>query len=980
MKVAVLPYAFAVRNRQGLKQAASTTVRGTVAILISLLAPLPVFAEETVGSPRTPVNNPRAAATSEILWLSGTGFGQTVDWEFLCTAGRNAGQWTTIPVPSQWELEGFGSYNYGHDEDKSREQGRYRHTFELPPDWRERRIDLVFDGVMTDAEVWLNGRSAGPKHQGGFYRFRYDITELVRHGQPNELEVLVSKQSANGSVNRAERDADYWVLGGIYRPVYLVASPAESIDHVAIDASHEGRWQAQVILRGLRAPARLVAQLETGGGKAVGAPFAVRLTRAAVEEAWLSTHAAPIVPWSAENPQLYRVRLRLERDGAVLHERRETFGFRSVEIRPGDGLYVNSQRVRLKGVNRHAFWPASGRTLNRELNYSDAWLIKAMNMNAVRLSHYPPDEAFLEACDLLGIYVLDELAGWHDAYSTQVGRQLVREMVERDVNHPSILFWNNGNEGGWNEALDGAFHDFDPQKRPVLHPDDLAGGLDTEHYLTWNELESKLDPASWSNRWRAFFGELPLVMPTEVLHGLYDGGSGAGLADYWRALRQEPRAAGFFLWSFSDESIVRTDRDRALDSDGNHAPDGILGPYREKSGSFYAVREILSPIVIEERLLGEAWDGKLRVENRYDMTDLAACRFLWTWIQLPSPAAVRPRKFKELGGELDGPGVPPGETGELAIPMPKAWKRADALRLTALDPQRREVWNWVLPIRERQQVVRQWIELDASLPIEATREGDELRLQAGATTAQFDLESGKLRDLARGEHRLALRGPWPAHDNDGTAPKEVKHFAEDDVYVVESTFAAGLDRVRFTLYPSGWLRLSYRYRSPAGSPFHGLGFTYPSDRVKRVDWLGDGPARVWKNRLEGGILDRWHKVPSEETALTSAAEPKLAGFYTNVYWAELRTEDGDLTLVFEDDAYLGFLSPTFPKDARHARAEVPFEGLTILHEIPAIGTKFHSPEELGPSGWRATTSGEHEGVVWLLAGSLREPRSRPQER
>lgn len=941
------------------------SIMHTTLLVVSLLAPPAILARE--------------APRSETLYLSGTGFGQIVDWEFFLTEGRNAGHWTTIPVPSDWELEGFGSYNYGHDENKSREQGRYRHTFELPPGWRGRRIDLVFDGVMTDAEVWVNGRSAGPKHRGSFYRFRYDISELLRHDQPNQLEVLVSKHSSNGSVNRAERDADYWVLGGIYRPVYLVASPVESIDHVAVDAGHDGRWRALVTLRGLQAPARLVAQLETLGGEAAGTPFAVRLGRDAVDEVELVTQAADIGPWSAENPRLYQVRLRLERDGVVLHERRETFGFRSVEVRPGEGLYVNDRRVRLKGVNRHAFWPASGRTLNRELDYSDAWLIKAMNMNAVRSSHYPPDEAFLEACDRLGIYVLDELAGWHDAYSTQVGRRLVREMVERDVNHPSILLWTNGNEGGWNEMLDDDFHDFDPQKRPVLHPDALAGGIDTEHYLTWDALSGKLDPASWTNRWRALFGDLPLVMPTEVLHGLYDGGAGAGLADYWRALREDPRAAGFFLWSFSDESIVRSDRGGELDSDGNHAPDGILGPYREKTGSFYAVREILSPIVVEERLLGETWDGRLRVENRYDMTDLAACRFVWTWIQLPSPRGVRPRKFKEMTGELDGPAVPPGGTGELVIPQPKTWKRADALRLTALDRQRREAWTWVLPIRERRQVVQRWIELDAEEAVEARLDGDELHLTAGATAARFDLASGQLQGLSRGEHRLALRGPWPAHGEDGEASK-VEHFAqdgafsEDGAYVVEATFATGLDRVRFTLYPSGWLKLSYRYRSPAGSAFHGLGFTYPKERLERVDWLGDGPARVWKNRLEGGILDQWHKVPSAETALTSAAEPKLAGFYANVYWVELETTDGDLTLVFEDDPFLGLYAPTFPDDARHARAEVPPEGLTILHEIPAIGTKFHPPEELGPSGWQTSTSEEYEGVIWLLAGSLREPR------
>jgi len=126
-------------------------------------------------------------------------------------------------------------------------------------------------------------------------------------------------------------------------------------------------------------------------------------------------------------------------------------------VRPGKGLYLNGQRILLKGVDRHSFRPETGRSLDREDNYADARLVKSMNMNAVRMSHYPPDPAFLEAADQLGIYVLDELSGWHHAHDTDVGRRLVREMVERDVNHPSILFWDNGNEGGWNRELDGEF-------------------------------------------------------------------------------------------------------------------------------------------------------------------------------------------------------------------------------------------------------------------------------------------------------------------------------------------------------------------------------------------------------------------------------------------------------------------------------------------------------------------------------------------
>jgi len=156
---------------------------------------------------------------TETLYLSGKGKDDPVRWEFYCSAGRNSGRWTTIGVPSNWELQGFGTYNYGRDRKKAAEQGKYRYRFELPERWKDKTIHIVFEGVMTDTRVWINGNSAGPEHQGGFYRFKYDITEHVKFGDENLLEVTVSKVSSDKSVEAAERQADYWVFGGIYRPV-----------------------------------------------------------------------------------------------------------------------------------------------------------------------------------------------------------------------------------------------------------------------------------------------------------------------------------------------------------------------------------------------------------------------------------------------------------------------------------------------------------------------------------------------------------------------------------------------------------------------------------------------------------------------------------------------------------------------------------------------------------------------------------------
>ncbi|GAI38936.1 unnamed protein product, partial [marine sediment metagenome] len=150
-----------------------------------------------------------------------------------------------------------------------------------------------------------------------------------------------------------------------------------------------------------------------------------------------------------------------------------------------------------------------------------------------------------------------------------VGRKLLREMIPRDVNHPSVVMWDNGNEGGWNITYDHDFKELDIQQREVLHPWGAFEKTNTAHYVEYDYLS--LD----------HFAPRSIFFPTELLHGLYDGGHGAGLEDFWLRIWHHPLSAGGFLWVFADEAVKRTDTGE-LDSDGNHAPDGILGPYHEK--------------------------------------------------------------------------------------------------------------------------------------------------------------------------------------------------------------------------------------------------------------------------------------------------------------------------------------------------------------------------------------------------------------
>ena len=548
-------------------------VRAGFLVLASLALALPAHAQRQIDAPAT-----------EVLFLSGHGPEDAVDWEFFCTAGRKSRVWTTLPVPSCWEQHGFGGYNYGNeinaDGPSAIEQGLYRRSFAVPAAWRGRRVRIVFDGAMTDATVWMNGQQAGPTHQGGFYRFQYDITPLVRFGEANLLEVTVAKVSGIRSVNNAERAADYWVFGGLFRPVWLEARPEVSIERAAIDARHDGQLSVDVFLAGDATGASVTVSVEDAAGTTLGDPLRSSAPDAGGRVA-LRGRLEGARPWTAETPNLYRARFTLlSADGRPLHTTTERIGFRTIEVREGDGVYLNGTRIVLKGVDRHAFWPETGRTVSREQSYADVRLMKEANLNAARMSHYPPDEHFLEACDELGLYVLDELSGWQKAYGTAIGARLVGELVRRDVNHPSILFWDNGNEGGWNEKNDGEFARWDPQRRAVLHPWATSGGINTDHYETYDStVKLSAGPT--------------IFMPTEFLHGLYDGGIGAGLRDYWDVMGRSRTVAGGFLWVWADEGIVRADRGGRIDTVGNQAPDGMVGPHREKEGSYFAVKEIL---------------------------------------------------------------------------------------------------------------------------------------------------------------------------------------------------------------------------------------------------------------------------------------------------------------------------------------------------------------------------------------------------
>ncbi|NOY37356.1 MAG: glycoside hydrolase family 2 [Chlorobi bacterium] len=899
------------------------------------------------------------AQNTEIKYLSGRDSQNPVEWDFMVTWGRQANVRSKIPVPSNWELQGFGTYNYGHDKNKSDEKGLYKYSFTIPAEWKDKRIFIVFGGVMTDAEVRVNNLSAGPVHQGGFYQFEYEITNLLHPEQANLLEVTVSKKSANQSINAAERTSDYWVFGGIYRPVYLKAVPREFISWTSIDAQANGRVTVDVHLDGINKPGIIEVQIIRKNGYPSGNKF-TGIVHPGDTLVRLNTQVNGCKTWNAETPVLYQADISFRRKGHLIHTIRERFGFRTIEVRKGKGLFLNGQRVILKGCDRHSFRPASGRALSRKDCYDDVMLLKQMNMNAVRMSHYPPDPWFLDLCDEYGLYVLDELAGWQKPpYDTPTGKQLVKEMVKRDVNHPSILFWDNGNEGGWNTDLDTEFRKYDLQNRIVLHPWELFNGIDTDHYESYNSVKNKLKAHN-------------IFMPTEILHGLYDGGLGAGLDDYWKLMWGNPLTGGMFLWVFADEGVIRTDKNCSIDTDGNHAPDGILGPFHEKEASFFTIKEIWSPVYIETGdPLPDDFNGKIPVENRFDFTNINQCTFEWQLLTFPLPSETRTTPHVLAGGRFAGPDIPPHRKGWIEITLPPAVEKADAFRLSATDMTGKNLYTWTWKLKKNKDILQNIVRNTGSIPEEVSNK-NAIVIETNEYTFRFS-DDGRLEKIVQGQHVIPFgNGPFlvPEGVNRKHKKPNVKITETGRKIILNVLDHPQFDKLQWTIHPGGWLQLDYSYTWQGAVDYLGVSFNYPESQVLSMKWLGKGPYRVWKNRMKGQTTGVWENRYNKFRPGEAWDYPEFPGYYANFSWVVLNTADGPITIATDrEDLFLRVYDQPDGKDPGHTAMIWPKGDISFLHAIPAIGTKFQDLPALGPQSKKFSAAGTYSGTLYFYFGT-----------
>ncbi len=923
------------------------------------------------------------AQQKQIQYLSGMDAAHTASWDFFCTAGRNSNEWKKIEVPSCWEQQGFGNYNYGRDYKTNGknfrfydEKGMYKYRFKIAPSWKGKVINIVFDGSMTDTEVKINGQSAGAIHQGAFYRFKYDISSLLNYDKPNLLEVTVSKMSADASVNNAERLADYWVFGGIFRPVFLEAMPKTYIDYVGIDAKADGKFAMQVWMKNVTTAANVLTTITDANKKIIGTINAS--VDKNTDNIIVNTNIANIKTWNSETPNLYNANIVLQdAAGKKLYELNEKFGFRTIEIKYGQGIYINDTQVKMKGANRHCFWPETARSLSKEQELKDALLIKEMNMNAVRCSHYPPDKYFLQLCDSLGIYVLNELAGWQKYYSAKAGEPLVKELVLRDLNHPSIIFWDNGNEGGTNKELDDDFVKWDFQKRPVIHPHHRPGnqfnGIDCNHYEDYYSTQKILQDSL-------------IYMPTEMLHAQDDGGGGSAMYDMWNLHWKSQKSGGVFIWALVDEAVIRTDLNNVLDANGLNAPDGILGPHREKEGSFNALREIFCPIQISlPAQLPNNFNGQIVVDNRFHFLNTNQCSFYWALVDFSKPFDRFDGYVVKQRGTITAPNIAATKQGILNMQLPVDYKNYDALVIVAKDNFGKELYKWTSEIKTKEQQLQNFVTVKNDSTF--IKETDTLYTLTGSDVSlMLDKKTGKLVTTKNTTNDYVLsfnNGPVVVKGN--AVVTSSKAYKQGNDAVVEFSYSGNIKYTKWKINNSGWATLEYEYNNEGNLPFSGISFSYPENYIIGARWLGKGPYRQWKNRMAGTPVNVWQNLYNNtHTGYTPLIYPEFKGYYGDITWMEFSTVQGKFYVASPDNGlFIRLFDGYALSDATKPHPELPVGDISFLDCIPPIGTKLATglttnTKVYGPMSELNHVSGSKKRTLYFYFGMPKTTDSKEQ--
>ena len=748
-------------------------------------------------------------------------------------------QWDDVAVPGNWTMQGFDRPHYTNVQmpfphrpphvPEENPTGLYRTTFTIPRKWNNRRIVIHFGGAESVLYVYVNGQPVGLSKDSRLPA-EFDVTPFVKSGK-NLLSCMVIRWSDASFVE----DQDHWWMAGIYREVFLYATPLTRIEDVFVRGDLEDDYRNGVL--SIRGRVEFASGAQPGWtvqirlvdqkGKDVfrkPAEVSVGVVENPYGKQWANLQFERHVPsprrWSAEEPNLYTVLLTLvDPRGKAVECVRQRIGFRRVESKDRQ-LLINGKPVLIKGVNRHEHDDTAGKTVSRETMIADIKLMKQFNFNAVRPSHYPNDSMWYDLCDEYGLYLIDEANIEAHAYINELCDdpryalaflERGRRMVLRDKNHPSVIMWSLGNESGYgnnHDALAGWIRGYDPS-RPLHYEGAIRLGWRQRKWIAGrgvpgvrvSDIVCPMYPAvdaivEWAKHTR---DPRPLIM-CEYSHAM--GNSNGNLREYWDAIESHHGLQGGFIWDWVDQGLRKVDeKGRSYwayggdfgdePNDRNFCVNGLIWPDRTPHPAMNEFKKIAQPVAVNAKNLH---GGVFELVNKHDFINLRWLK--GTWEMTVDGQVVQKGKLPVLN-------LGPGERMEVSLPLktpPMRQGRECFLNfcfVTAREmpwaPKGHEVaWEqFAMPYTSMAR--RTAPSAAGMLRLEQTRE--EAIIHGGNFEIRIDKEAGRLCSVSVGDRELITAGPrlnvWrAATDNDG-----IKAWTGQAGKPLGRWLAAGLDNV-----------------------------------------------------------------------------------------------------------------------------------------------------------------------------------------
>ncbi len=863
----------------------------------------------------------------------------------------DASGWKRIKVPADWQAEGYDQPRYNNITypfpanrplipHATNPVGSYRRDVTIPAGWRGEDVILHIGAAGSAYHVWVNGEKVGYSEDSKLPS-EFDVTRFLRPGR-NVVAIQIFRWSDGSYLE----DQDFWRVSGIERSVYLKAVPKLRVRDVFVRAGLDDRYRDgrlavdMAVTAGVAATARIV--LFDGDRQILTRSASV--ARAAGERSVTLSDAVPgVKPWTAETPNLYTlVTELLDARGRVLQSTARRIGFRTVALRNGQ-VTVNGRPITIRGVNRHEHDPETFHVVSRASMERDVQLMKRNNVNAIRTSHYPNDPYLYELADRYGLYVMDEAnieshaymdyankhperraelqlgfdPAWRDAHVSRV-----TNMVERDKNHPSILFWSLGNEAGIGPnfaAAAAAAKARDPGRLISYLGWGTWDGIHDHRPNDYADIYAPMyDPAvkmaDYATNWNF---RQPMIQ-CEYAHMM--GNSGGNLKEYWDTIYAHPdHLQGGFAWDWVDQSMYRYTADgrRYWGDGGEYGPnpggdiefgDGLLQADRTPNPALYELRKVYAPIQFDGF---DPATGRVTIRNRHDFRDLSGFDFAW---ELQENGVVVAR------GDLPPQTVAARSAGMVTVPLGSYPRRADAEYFATVRVRAKAgTIPAVAPGTEIgwEQFAVGPAPVVSPAPVAGTvalrQSGDAVTLSAAGAVIEVDRGTGLIRRYTVNGREIASGGAphfWRAvTDNDigiGTARQlavwkgmserrrvvAVRAARDGDGAGVTIDYALGDGAATFTtryaMAADGSVAVSGELvplKTDLPPPFRvGLAFAMPTD-VTTAQWYGRGPHESYVDRRTSAPIGLWRGAIAAQNH--DYIRPQETGNKVDVRWMEL---------------------------------------------------------------------------------------------